>query len=419
MRHHNSPAADLPSDLAHLIMAAEEHLTALGYRPDTRGQYRKAWDALQQYAQEVIGTDQYSESLAEAFLASVGLSPTQPMKTLTFGPKYCLRAIRVLGEFRLHGCFHRWRPNALRPLPPAFQSVASAYEAHCRQAGIRQRTMHTRSQLIRKLVEFLGTRGITEIAGLDAAVVSDFIAAQCRYNANTVCLLVRNLRLFLRYLHQADYHAQDLSPSLPRVPGRYRDLLPTTWSRDEIARLLACVDRDSPKGKRDYAVLLLAARLGLRTSDIVTLRLEHIHWDAGRIQKVQSKTGVLLDVPLLEDVGRALIDYLQHSRPDSTYREVFLRCVVPIQPFDTNAGLANIIDGYRRRAGIAAPPESRRGMHALRHAVASHLLECGTPLPVISGVLGHLDADSTRVYTKIDVDQLRRCALDAVEVPHA
>lgn len=419
MQHHHSSEANSSSDLAHLITAAEQHLTTLGYHPGTRWLYRKTWNALRQYAQEFMSTDQYSESLAEAFLASVGISPAAPMKTLTFGPKYCLRAVRALGEFHLHGCFHHWRPNTLRPLPPAFQPVASAYEVYCRQAGIRERTIHSRSLLIRKLVEFLGTRGITEIARLDAAVVSDFIAAQCRYNANTVCLLVRNLRLFLRYLHQSGAHAQDLSVNLPRVPGRYRDLLPTTWSTDDVERLLASVDRDSPMGKRDYAILILAARLGMRASDIITLRLEHIHWDAGRIQKVQSKTGALLDVPLLEDVGQALIDYLQHSRPQSTYREVFLRCVVPIQPFNDGSKLGGIIDSYRRRAGITVTPESRRGMHALRHAVASHLLEHGTPLPVISGVLGHLDADSTRIYTKIDIDQLRRCALDAVEVPHA
>jgi len=157
----------------------------------------------------------------------------------------------------------------------------------------------------------------------------------------------------------------------------------------------------------------------MRTGDILTLRLDHIDWDAGRIQKVQSKTGVLLDVPLLEDVGLALVDYLKYGRPRSTYREVFLRCVVPVEPFADGAKLYSLIEKYRRRAGISVPAESRRGMHALRHTVASRLLEQGTPLHVISGVLGHLDANTTRGYTKIDIERLRQCALDTAEVPHA
>lgn len=420
MDRRGSPTASPPVDLARLVSAAQEHLKTLGYSQATDWFYRKTWNALRQYARDVVGTDQYSEALAEAFLASVGLSAATPLKTLPQHQRYCRRAIRVLGEFRLHKCFHKWRPSTLQPpLPPSFQEASVAYEAACRQAGIRERTMQVRRLMIRKLAEFVRPRGIADVAGLNPPVLSDFIAAQSRYNANTVCVLVRNLRLFLRYLHQVGRHPCDLSRALPRVPGRYRDLLPTTWTREEVERILAGVDRGSPVGKRDYAILLLAARLGMRTSDLITLRLEHLQWEAGRIQKVQSKTGQLLDVPLLPDVGEALIDYLKHGRPPSAYREVFLRGVAPIQPLSTGGALYGLIQRYVRRAGVAMPPESRRGMHALRHAVASHLLEQGTPLEVISGVLGHVDSDSTRIYTKVDIDRLRQCALDVAEVDHA
>lgn len=420
MDRHDSPTASRSSDLSQLVAVAQQHLRTLGYSPRTCWMYQKAWNDLRQYAQDVVGTNQYSQLLAEGFLASKNLASTSPIKALSHSRRYCQRAIRILGEFHLHGCFHRWRPSSLQaPLPPAFQVVSSAYEVTCRQAGIRERTIRGRCRMIRKLAEFVGTRGVTDAAGLNAALISDFIAAQSRYNANTVCLLVRNLRIFLRYLHQSREHSSDLSRTLPRVPGRYRDLLPTTWTKEEVERLLAGVDRDSPVGKRDYAILLLAARLGMRTSDLTTLRLEHIHWETGRIQKVQSKTGQWLDVPLLSDTGEALIDYLKYGRPPSAYREVFLTCSTPIRPFIDGTALYCLIERYVRRAGIAIPPDSRRGMHALRHAVASHLLEQGTPLEVISGVLGHVDSDSTRVYTKVDIERLRQCALDAVEVCHA
>ncbi len=408
------------SGLAQLIDAAAEHLKILGYRDDTCRQYQQVWSALHQYAREVTGTNMFSQALAENFLASVELSMTMSMKSLPFARRYCLRAVRVLTEFYFHGCFHHWRPSALYPaLPPDIQIASERYKEYCRNSGIRERTIHSRILMIRKLAVFMSSRGKTKPAELDAALLSDFIASQSRYNANSVCLLVRNLRLFLRHLHQAQHHELDLSSTLPRIPGRFRDLLPTTWTKEDVERLLACVDRDSPVGKRDYAILLLAARLGMRSSDIVTLQLEHIHWDEERIRKVQSKTGVPLDVPLLEDVGLALIDYLKNARPKTPYREVFLRFVAPIRPFDDGGGLSSLIERYRLRAGISVPPESRRGMHALRHAVASHLLEQGTPLTVISGVLGHVDANSTRIYTKVDIERLRQCALEVMEIHHA
>jgi len=196
-----SPNASPASDLVMLIDAAYQHLETLGYCADTRLMYQRNWDRLRQYAQEVAGTDQYSETLAESFLASVGLSSAAPAKGLSYRPRYCVRAIRVLSEFRLHGCFHRWCPSELYPpLTPAFERISIAYGDACRKAGIRERTIYTRSLMIRRLAEFLKPRGITEITELDAANISDFVAAQSHYNANTVCLLVRNLRLFLRYL---------------------------------------------------------------------------------------------------------------------------------------------------------------------------------------------------------------------------
>lgn len=421
MNHHQSITASQPTELAPLTAAALQHLETLGYHPETQRKYQQTWDALRQYALDVMHTDHFSVAVAEGFRRSIGISPDTPEHTLPYTLRYCVRAVRVLIEFAQHGCFHRWRSHSRQqPLPSALQEIQQAYEEACRREGIRERTIDTRRDMLRRLGEFMVSRGMANFTDLTAAILSDFIVSQSRYNANTVCLTVRNLRLFLRHLHQYGHHPVDLSTTLPRVPGRFRDLLPTTMTTEDVARLLAAVDRDSPLGKRDYAILLLAARLGMRVSDICTLRLEHIDWDAGRIQKPQSKTGQLLDLPLLEEVGWALIDYLQHGRPQRADREVFLTHEAPIHPFASgSSGLFTVMERYRRRAGIPAPPDARRGMHALRHAVASHLLEQGTPFSVISGVLGHIDADTTRVYTKIDIERLRECALESPEVEHA
>jgi integrase/recombinase XerD len=152
--------------------------------------------------------------------------------------------------------------------------------------------------------------------------------------------------------------------------------------------------------------------MGLRAGDIRTLRLEQLDWEQASIHIVQGKTGVPLDLPLTEEVGLALIDYLRHGRPAATYREVFLRHNAPFEPFGQDNNLHSIITSYRRKAGIELPHQSRRGLHALRHTLASRLLEAGVPLHTIAGTLGHLSEETTRLYLRIDVKDLRQVALD-------
>ena len=116
-------------------------------------------------------------------------------------------------------------------------------------------------------------------------------------------------------------------------------------------------------------------------------------------------------------MGGALIDYLQHGRPVTYHREVFLRLKAPVEPFSSNDNLHHILTFYRQRAGIALPAQARKGLHSLRHTVATRLLEAGTPLETIAAVLGHLSLESTQIYAKVDIEALRRAALDP-EVLH-
>jgi site-specific recombinase XerD len=212
--------------------------------------------------------------------------------------------------------------------------------------------------------------------------------------------------------------ADDLSPHVPKVRIARDARLPSVWRPQEVEALLAAVDRSSPKGKRDYAILLLACRLGLRVSDIVTLRLEHICWDQSRLDLVQFKTGEPLTLPLTEEVGQALIDYLQHGRPVTPYREVFLRLHAPLEPLSHRNSLQTLITFYRRRAGIALPADRKQGLSSLRHSVATRLLEVATPIEVISAVLGHSSLESTQIYLKVDVETLRSATLEIEEVSH-
>jgi integrase len=155
---------------------------------------------------------------------------------------------------------------------------------------------------------------------------------------------------------------------------------------------------------------LLIARLGLRAGDVTSLTFENIDWEGNRITLTQHKTGRPLILPLLEDVGTAVIDYLRFGRPNCVSPEIFIRHFPPVGPF-VSKSLYNMVAGYIGKTGLLERGK-KRGPHALRHSLASRLLEKNVPLPVISEILGHANTNTTSAYLAIDINKLRACALE-------
>jgi integrase len=174
--------------------------------------------------------------------------------------------------------------------------------------------------------------------------------------------------------------------------------------------MIASIDRANALGKRNHAIVLLAARLGLRASDIAGLRFENLHWEQSMIVLNQHKTGRELQLPMLTDVGEAIIDYLKYGRPESKEPHVFLQGRSPFTRIYSHS-ITCVVHRSFVRAGVNI--ENRRhGPHALRHSLAGILLEKGTVLPVISEVLGHEYTSSTEYYLRIDLKSMRQCALN-------
>lgn len=223
--------------------------------------------------------------------------------------------------------------------------------------------------------------------------------------------------MFLRFLYHNGYIENDLSLSVPKQNKYYYPAVPSTWNPEEVKQMLDAVDKGNPQGKRDYAILLLVAKLGIRAGDIKSLKLTDLDWKSMKINIVQQKTGVKITFPILKDIGWALIDYLKNGRPiECNTSYVFVRLNAPYEAFGKDANLHNIIIKYTRSAGITIPKEKRHGLHSLRHSLASTLLSQGTPLPIISDILGHIDSKSTSLYLRTDMKGLKECALDPEEV---
>lgn len=202
----------------------------------------------------------------------------------------------------------------------------------------------------------------------------------------------------------------DFSQIIPKDGYVNQPKLPSTFTDEEISALLASVDRGNARGKRDYAMLLLAVKLGLRASDICELTFSNLIWERSVIQLNQYKTGKALELPLLPETSNAIVDYLKHGRPVSTDNHCFIHIGAPYERIHTS-DLGNMVRKYMTQAKINYS-KRKHGPHSLRHSFASALLRAKITLPLISEALGHTALNSTMEYLRIDVEALRRCALE-------
>ncbi len=206
---------------------------------------------------------------------------------------------------------------------------------------------------------------------------------------------------------------RDLSAVVPVIPTFKLDRLPPVIQPEAIDKILGAVDRSTVVGRRDYAMLLVLATYGLRAGQLCDLRLEDFDWrqETLRIRGVKGGEDVLL--PLRPAVGEAVVAYLRNGRPSvATSRAVFLRVRAPLGPLGGN--LTNLIKPYARLAGLTQVP---LGAHAWRHGCASRMLASGQSLKTIRDTLGHRSIETTFIYTKADVEQLREAALDWPTTP--
>jgi site-specific recombinase XerD len=212
------------------------------------------------------------------------------------------------------------------------------------------------------------------------------------------------VRVFLRYLHAEGFITVDLTTAIPsiRQPGDAK--LPTFMPPEDVQRVLDGCDRNTVVGRRDYAILMLLARLGLRACEVARLSLDDIDWRAGQFT-VHGKGRKTATMPLPHDVGAAIAAYLQHGRPQSDSRRVFLLAVAPYSGFKGAPSVQTVARLAIKRAGITGP--GRRGSHIFRHSLATGLLRSGATLTEIGQLLRHEQQDTTRIYAKVDLDSLR------------
>lgn len=219
-----------------------------------------------------------------------------------------------------------------------------------------------------------------------------------------------SIRMLMAYWHKNGITAHDFEEFFRFFKVRPKEKVPSFYSQEDVETIEKSVNRNCPIGKRDYAIILLASRLGLRASDIRTLTFEDIDWERNIIRKKMYKTGGHLELPLLADVGNAIIDYLQNGRPDSDAKTIF---IMHRQPYTSLSvyGVCSKINSLIQESGVDTEGK-HHGLHSLRHSLASALLSKSTPIGTISEILGHQSNQSTMCYLSIDLESLKECALE-------
>ena len=311
---------------------------------------------------------------------------------------------RVLAYLREQG--KSTPPSQPRPSP--VEDLLHEFSDYLReQRGLALCTIRRDGSMVRRFLQSELGHNAPVPPDLCASGILSFIRRfgqrNSRHNTKD---MVQGLRSFLRWRHSEGMLKDDLSPILPRVVARRLSSVPCTLSPAQVHQLLRASKGAKALERRNRAVLLLLARLGLRAGEIVQLRLDDINWRDGMI-RLRRKPGRDDCLPLPQDVGEALASYLENARPACSRREVFLCANAPARPFSSSSTVSCLVARTLQRAGL---DPDRGGAHLLRHSLASALVNKGATLIEIGDLLGHRSLSATEIYTKIDLSNLRLVA---------
>lgn len=300
------------------------------------------------------------------------------------------------------------RPNRQHKTFP-FQAEAPGFPAYLREErGLRESTVYHYAHRLHCFADYLKRVGANSLTELSAALLSSFVIDTApklsRTSRRDLC---GELRVFLRYCHRERLIREDLSAAV-QMPQTYRLAeVPRSITWDEVRRMLEVVNRRTVRGRRDYAILLLLVTYGLRGHEVAKLTLDDIDWQRERLRVPERKAGHSTAYPLAGVVAEALIDYLQHGRPQTPDRHLFFRALAPSRPI-TKAAVSSSVADYLRNAGVKV---HRPGAHTLRHTCVQRLVDAEFPLKTIGDYVGHRSPSSTEIYTKVALASLREVAM--------
>ena len=390
-----------------VINELKQHLTELNYSERTLRRLDATWKELIAYC-NIHEAPELTAKLEREFVwerygAKLGDKDTSHNIN---------RAIHMLDDYLRYGIVFKQSSVTLKGFSPAYREVFEGFLDNLRQKQMAFGSIQTWRGRLFRFEYYLLNSGIERFDQIELHHMNTYIESLVGFSAGTIEGTIRTLGKLCDYALANGYHHTSYANALPHVRRTNTRRLPTVFTPDEVERILSQVDRSNPLGKRNYAILLLVAKTGLRIGDVRQLRFENIDWKNKEISILQGKTGVPLQLPLLEDVGWAIIDYLQHGRPETSSPHIFVRHLAPFEAF--GGSMQKVVLKLVSKAGIHVPADKPIGMHSFRHSIATSMLENGADLIDIAQTLGHTTPESTQVYVSLDIESLRQCALEVL-----
>lgn len=293
-----------------------------------------------------------------------------------------------------------------------YQPVLDAYIEWMRHnQHVSDGTLGVRGHSIRMFFQWLGPEATpTGLSKLTADSIEEFFLSYVKNMGRAARRSMQSaLRTFLRFCLQKGYIDRPLDMAVPTLRTYKLATVPAGLNETETQQIFGCINRDSPAGRRDYAIFQMLYAYGVRGGQVRALQLEDVDWEHNIIFFKALKHGKNIQLPLTAEVGEGLLDYLQNSRPESPFPHVFLTSRAPYHPLPHSSSLSAIIDRHIRAAGIDC---SRKGAHVFRHGFATRMLKKGHSLKEIADVLGHRHLGTTFIYTKVEFNALEQVALD-------
>ena len=398
-------------NLKDLLNRAEKILREKKYSESTIQDYKYVWKKFYNIC-ELCNIKYFDLELAKKFLKIYYNIDLKNGKGRLYTRR--MRSIYVLDSIDRNKPIKNFRPKVEKRLPEEFNDIFYEYDEYLK-SNYSYNTIMASEKVLVDFFKYLKQNNINSIENIAIQNIYNFVNSinTQKYSLNTIYEIKYKLKNFFKYLYNNHKYKFDGTDIFPKIAKFERSKLPSYYTIDEINQILKQVDRNTKKGKRDFAILLLAIVYGLRNSDIVHLKKENIMWNENKIELIQYKTKKLLELPLTENVKYALLDYIKNARPNIDSPHIFLPTKAPYTYTDMKnySSLYKSVEQYIKKANIDIG-NRKRGLHSLRHSLASNMLKNNIKISTISEILGHSSVNITNIYLSIDEKQLRKLALE-------
>lgn len=316
----------------------------------------------------------------------------------------------MLADFQRYGMIFKQSSLTLKGFSDEYKLLFDSFLEYLRKQGLCDNSIITWRGRLFRLEYFLLNRNIERFEQIEISHINEYIESLAGFSNSTISSTLGCFRRLFTYAHENGFHTINHAGAIPIVRRTKSYRLPNIFTPDDVTKILESSNREYPIGKRNFAVLMLVARTGLRVSDARELKFSAIDWDAKTVSVIQKKTHKPLELPLFDDVGWAIIDYLKHGRPVTDCEYVFVSHQAPYTKL--SSAFQQTVVRAVSKAGIHVDANKPIGMHTFRHSIATAMLASGAEITDISQALGHAEPESTERYISVTVDMLRECALE-------